>query len=80
MEEWSEKVREFEMKRAMRLISRGKKPEEVVEEFSKRMADKLLHPLYPALFKPVGYDAVTSRKEYEEKMKNRGGVADHVSD
>lgn len=80
MEEWSEKVKEFEMKRAMRLISRGENPEKVVEEFSKRMADKLLHPLYPALFKPVGYDAEASRKSYEDKMNNRGGIADHVSD
>jgi len=79
-DEWSEKVRKFEMERAMRLIAKGKNKEEVLEEYSKRMTEKLLHPLYPALFKPVGYNAEQSRKEYMEKMKQRGAVADHVSD
>lgn len=79
-EEWSEKVMEFEMKRAMRLISKGKSKEEVLEEYSRRMTEKLLHPLYPALFKPVGYNSEESRKKYEETIRNRGGIADHVSD
>lgn len=79
-DEWSEKVRKFEMERAMRLISKGKDKEEVLEEYSKRITEKLLHPLYPALFKPVGYDSVESRKRYEETIKKRGDVADHVSD
>ena len=79
-DEWSEKVRKFEMERAMRLISKGKDKEEVLEEYSKRITEKLLHPLYPALFKPVGYNAEESKKKYEEAIKNRGSVADHVSD
>ena len=79
-DEWSEKVRKFEMERAMRLISMGKDKEEVLEEYSKRITEKLLHPLYPALFKPVGYNAEESKKKYEEAIKNRGVVADHVSD
>ena len=79
-DEWSEKVRKFEMERAMRLISMGKDKEEVLEEYSKRITEKLLHPLYPALFKPVGYNAEESKKKYEEAIKNRGDVADHVSD
>lgn len=79
-EEWSEKVRKFEMERAMRLISMGKDKEEVLEEYSKRITEKLLHPLYPALFKPVGYNAEESKKKYEETIKKRGDVADHVSD
>lgn len=79
-EEWSEKVMEFEMKRAMRLISKGKSREEVLEEYSRRITEKLLHPLYPALFKPVGYNSEESRKKYEETIRNRGGIADHVSD
>jgi len=81
-DEWSEKVIKFEMERAMRLISKGKDEVEVLEEYSKRITEKLLHPLYPALFKPVGYDSEESRKRYEEiYLKNRGmGAADHVSD
>lgn len=79
-DEWSEKVRKFELERAMRLLAKGKDKEEVIEEFSKRMTDKLLHPLYPALFKPVGYDSEESRKRYIETMKKRGAIADHVSD
>lgn len=68
------------MERAMRLMSKGKNKEEVLEEYSKRITEKLLHPLYPALFKPVGYNAEESKKKYEESIKNRGVVADHVSD
>lgn len=81
-DEWSEKVIKFEMERAMRLISKGKDKEEVLEEYSKRLTEKLLHPLYPALFKPVGYNynAEESKKKYDESIKNRGLVADHVSD
>ena len=79
-EEWSEKVIKFEMERAMRLIAKGKDKEKVLEEYSKRMTEKLLHPLYPALFKPVGYDSEKSRREYMETMKKRGTIADHVSD
>jgi glutamyl-tRNA reductase len=78
--EWSEKVIKFEMERAMRLIAKGKNKEEVLEDYSKRITEKLLHPLYPALFKPVGYNAEQSRKEYMETMKKRGTIADHVSD
>lgn len=64
----------------MRLIAKGKDKEEVLEEYSKRITEKLLHPLYPALFKPIGYDVEECRKKYEETMKTRGLVADHVSD
>lgn len=79
--EWSEKVIKFEMERAMRLISKGKDEVEVLEEYSKRITEKLLHPLYPALFKPVGYDVEESKKKYAEAyLTKRSPVADHVSD
>jgi glutamyl-tRNA reductase len=79
--EWSEKVIEFEMERAMRLISKGKNEVEVLEEYSKRITEKLLHPLYPALFKPVGYDVEESKRKYADAyLSKRSPVADHVSD
>ena len=69
------------MERAMRLIAKGKDKEEVLEEYSKRIAEKLLHPLYPALFKPVGYDVEESKRKYEESyLSKHGPIADHVSD
>jgi len=80
-DEWSEKVRKFEMERAMRLISKGKNKEEVLEDYSKRITEKLLHPLYPALFKPVGYNVEESKRKYEESyLSKRSPAADHVSD
>lgn len=65
----------------MRLISKGKNEVEVLEEYSKRITEKLLHPLYPALFKPVGYDVEESKRKYADAyLSKRGPVADHVSD
>jgi glutamyl-tRNA reductase len=80
-DEWSEKVIKFEMERAMRLIAKGKDEGEVLEDYSKRITEKLLHPLYPALFKPVGYDVEECKRKYEESyLSKRSPVADHVTD
>jgi len=78
-ESWCERVRMFEHGAALQEIALGKDPNEVMEKMSRKIMNKLLHPLYQAINESVKIeDAKDSRTSYEEKMKYRGLVADHV--
>ena len=79
--EWSSKGSEEEIELAKAKIRKGQNAEEILEEFSKRVTKKLLHPVLERLQSNFEFDAERSRKEYEEiYIKKVGRAADHVSD
>jgi glutamyl-tRNA reductase len=76
---WLERVRMYEYGVALQQIALGEPAEEVLEKMSKRMVQKGLHPILKAIQdKPTNYNAEEARQRYEENMKTRGPVADHV--
>lgn len=80
-EAWCKRVEMYEHGWAMQRIAEGGEINQVLEELSRRITQKLLHPLYDEIRKTsnTSYDGEASRKEYEEKyLKNHVPVADHV--
>jgi len=81
-ESWVERVRMYEHGVALQEIAQGKDPNEVLEKMSRRIMDKLLHPVFKAIKDSVVLtDTEASRKAYEENyMKKYGPKADHIDD
>lgn len=81
-ESWCKRVEMFEHGNAMMQIAQGRDVETVMEQMSRRMMDKLLHPLFRAIKESsnVVYNSEESKQSYLDKMKKRGEVADHVVD
>jgi glutamyl-tRNA reductase len=79
-EHWAERVEMFERGKALQRLAQGEAVEKVMEEMSKRIIEKLLHPIFKTLKESAitDYDPVKSRKEYEAKMQYHAPVADHV--
>ena len=80
-EDWAKRVQMYEHGWAMQRIAEGNSVDSVLEDMSKRITQKLLHPLYKEISKSIisTYDAEAGKKEYEEKyLKYRTPVADHV--
>ena len=78
---WLERVRMYEHGVALQQIASGEPVDKVLEAMSKRMVQKGLHPLLKAIQNvPTNYDSEESKKRYDENMKVRGPVADHVVD
>jgi glutamyl-tRNA reductase len=80
MESWASRVEMFEKGRAMQRIANGDDPATVMEDMSRRITDKLLHPILNAIREsvPNDFDVEKNRREYEEIMKNVEKAADHV--
>ena len=80
-EAWIERARMYEQGAAMQRIAKGDDPEKVLEDLSRRLMDKMLHPVLKSIRDTPGtpYDAEENRRSYEEKyLKNNFPVADHV--
>ena len=80
-EEWASRAKMYEHGWAMQRIAEGKPIEEVMDEMSRRLVQKLLHPIYDSIHNTVTtkIDIEASKKEYAEKYLNkRSPVADHV--
>jgi glutamyl-tRNA reductase len=80
-QQWSKRVAMFEQGRALQRIAEGEDAEKVIEDMSRRMIDKLLHPVIKAIkdASVSDYDAEESRRKYQENYLNHyGNVADHV--
>ncbi len=80
-EDWCKRVQMYEHGWAMQRIAEGDSVEQVMEQMSKRIMQKLMHPIYSDIKNSVTkpYDADQARADYAEKyLKNRGLVADHV--
>ena len=82
-ERWVERVRLFEYGVALQSIAKGEDIETVLESMSKRISQKLLHPLIGQIKDSyqTDYDPLISRKNYEENyLKYSSRVADHMND
>jgi len=81
--EWVERVRKYEYGFALQQIALGEKPYKVMEEMAKRMAQKIMHPVYKAIkdSNTISIDMEQSKKQYEENFINKvARAADHVLD
>lgn len=81
-EEWAERVRQFEYGLALQRIADGHDANEVMEKMSKRVIDKLLHPIFKSIresVKPVDMEKLKQSyyDNYESIVDKR---ADHVLD
>lgn len=79
-ESWCKRVQMYEHGNAMMRIAQGDNADEVMESMSRRIMDKLLHPLYLAIRESADttVDMEELKRGYTEKMEKRGLVADHV--
>ena len=79
-EKWVERVRLYEYGLALRRIAKGESPEKVMEDMSRRLMEKMMHPVIKAMLpQPPSMEEIQrSRKAYEEKMRIIGPSADHV--
>jgi len=78
-ESWSDRVALFEQGRAMMQIAQGRDVEQVMEEMSRRIAEKMLHPIFKGLRDSVVIPQ-SSDEDYWNQMKKRGPVPDHIDD
>ena len=80
MESWASRVEMFEKGKALQRIANGDDPATVMEDMSRGITSKLLHPILTAIREsvPDNFDVDENRREYEEVMKNVEKPADHV--
>lgn len=80
IESWAARVEMFEKGRALQRIAKGDNTEKVMEDMSRRIIDKMLYPILDTIHNSTvsTYDSESSRKAYDEKMKNVDKAADHV--
>ena len=80
MESWASRVEMFEKGKALQRIANGDDPVAVMEDMSRGITSKLLHPILTAIREsvPDNFDVDENRREYEEVMKNIEKPADHV--
>lgn len=79
-ESWANRVRMFEHGIALQDIAQGKDPDVVMERMSRRIMDKLMHPVYISMKDEVkAKDIEESKQSYKEKYLDRSPPkADHV--
>ena len=80
MESWASRVEMYEKGKALQRIANGDDPATVMEDMSRGITSKLLHPILTAIREsvPDNFDVDENRREYEEVMKNIETPADHV--
>ena len=70
-ESWCNRARMFEHGAALQRIAKGENVDEVLESMSRKLMEKLLHPIYKGLHdQPSKFDVAQSRKSYEERYLN----------
>jgi len=85
-DKWVERVRIYEYGLALQRIAEGEPAVQVIEELSRRMTEKMLHPWLVAIKETVSErwtdeDNRESARRYKEQYLDRyGPVADHVID
>ena len=81
-ESWAKRATEYEKARAERMIRRGRPQEEVLAEYSRRLSEKLMHPLIKIVNDTATPDLERleeSKRRYEQEYIQRyGRKADHV--
>jgi glutamyl-tRNA reductase len=82
-EDWLERIDLFERGVALQRLAKGEDADFVLEEFSKRITNKMKHALFDVIKHSIttDFDIEKSRKDYENNFLNkRGLVADHILD
>ena len=82
-EEWVDRVRKYEYGFALQRIATGDDPFKVMEDMAKRMAQKIMYPVYTAIKNSgvISIDMEESKKRYKENYLDKvPPVADHVLD
>ena len=78
---WLSRIRNYELKIAEAKLLKGIPIDVVLEEMSKRIIKKMLHPILTELNNiPDNYNIEESRKAYNTAMKYPRPAADHVLD
>jgi hypothetical protein len=82
-EDWLDRIDLFERGVALQRLAKGENMDIVLEDFSKRITNKMKHALFDVIKNNMvsNFDVEKSRKDYENRfLKNRKFIADHVSD
>lgn len=81
-DEWAERVRLFELDHAKKQMAKGIPVDEVLEWMSKRINQKLMHPVLAAIrTTPQVFDLEASKKAYKKAYLDKNGPkADHLTD
>ena len=81
-DDWANRVSMFEKGHALQRIANGEPVELVLEDMSRRITSKLLHPIHKTIAdsvpKTTPEQLAESKLRYEEMMKNVGKAADQV--
>lgn len=81
-ESWIERAKMYEHGRALQRLAQGDSVDDVMEDMSRRLVEKMLHPIFKEIRRntETGFDVEESRKRYEEQyLKLNRPAADHVS-
>jgi len=82
-ESWLEKVQQAEYQQALKNLAKGEPIDLVLEKLSKRLMNKVLHPVLKSLKEsPDNYSTEESKAAYEKAYlrQRRSPPADHVTD
>ena len=82
-EDWLERIDLFERGIALQRLAKGEDFNIVLEDFSKRITNKMKHALFEVIKNNmvVNFDVEKSRQDYENNfLSKREFIADHVSD
>jgi glutamyl-tRNA reductase len=77
---WADRVRMFEHGRALQRVAQGEDVNLVMEDMSRRIVGKMLHPIYKELQPVLDFDLEENRRKYTEIMNSVGPAADHIDD
>ena len=80
--QWTKRVEQYEFGRALMALANGADPEQVMTETSRRIVNKLEHPILEAINNvPSDYNSEASQQHYKELYQDRfGPKSDHVKD
>ena len=81
-EQWIQRVKQYEIGRALMDLARGADPEQVLLEASNRMVNKFQHPILEAVNNlPSEYNSPASQQQYKTNYLDRfGPKPDHIKD
>jgi glutamyl-tRNA reductase len=81
-EQWVERVSAFELAHARKELANGVPVDEVLDWMSKRINQKLLHPVITSIKnKPIDFDIEASKKAYEEAyLRKNSPKPDHLTE
>lgn len=79
-ESWATRVQQYEHGIALRRIAKGDPVNEVLDSMSKRVLEKMMHPILDAIRRdPTNIDLEASKRSYEEHyLKRNSPRPDHV--